>query len=115
MPGPFVAALTALPWPTILKQAPALLAAADALIARSRRPVAPTAATDLEALRQRIAELEAQQQADVELVKQLAAQLTAIAVAAEATSVRVRQCFVLAAAGVALGLIACLLLWLRWN
>jgi len=116
VPGPFVSALAAIPWPTILKQAPALLAAADALIARSgRRPVAPTAETNIETLRQRVADLEAQQQSYADLVRQLADQLGAITVAAEASSVRVRQCFVLAAAAVGLGLLACFLVWLRWT
>jgi hypothetical protein len=106
-------ALASISWQAILKQAPALLAAADVLIARSRRPVAPTAATDVEALRQRIAELEIHQQAYADLVKQFADHINAVALAAEASSLRLRQCFAIATAGVCLGLLACVLVWLR--
>jgi len=112
MAGPFVSVLAA-SWPAILKQAPALLAAAEVLMAKSRRPVAPTADSDVEALRQRIVELETHQQAYADLVKQFADHITAVAVAAQASSLRVRQCFALATAGVCLGLLACVLVWLR--
>ena len=97
----------------ILKQASALLAAADALLARSRRrSVERSAATDLEALRQRIAELEQLQQADADVVKQLADQMSAVALAAQASSVRTRLAVMLAMVGIGVGLVACLLaLW----
>ena len=114
MPGPFVVALAAIPWPTILRQAPALLAAADALLARvRRRSVEQAAATDVQALRARIAELEQQQQAAADLVKQLTDQINAVAVAAQASEARVRQSLMLAAVGVGVGLVACLLTWWR--
>lgn len=114
MPGPLVSALAAIPWPMILKQAPALLAAADALLASSRRrSVELTAPTDVQALRERIAELEQHQQAYADLVKQLADHINAVAVAAQASSVRARQSFMLATVGVGFGLVACLLAWLR--
>lgn len=114
MPGPFVSALAAIPWPVILRQAPILLKAADALLASSRRRSAhDTAATDLQALRARIAELEQQQQAYADVVKQLADHINAITVAAQASSLRSRQSFVVATVGVGLGLVACLLAWLR--
>jgi len=114
MPGPLVSALAAIPWRMILTQSPALLAAADALLASSRRrSVELTAATDVQALRERIAELEQHQQAYADLVKQLADHINAVAIAAQASSVRVRQSLMLATVGVGLGLVACILAWLR--
>jgi hypothetical protein len=114
MGGPFASVLAAIPWSTILKQSPALLAAADALIGKThRKPATPTVAADLDTLRHRVAELEAEQQAYANLVKQLADHVTAIAAAAEAGSARVRQSLILGAAGVGLGLIACLLALFR--
>jgi hypothetical protein len=104
--------LAAIPWSTILKASPALLAAADALIGKTpRKPATPTAAADVDTLRQRIAELEAQQQAYADVLKQLARVI--MIAAAEASSARVRQSLILAAAGVGLGLIACLLALFR--
>ena len=91
-----------------------LLKAADALLARSRhRSVEHTATTDVQALRARIAELEQQQQAFADVVKQLADHINAVAVAAEASSRRSRQSFLVATVGVGLGLVACLLAWLQ--
>ena len=110
MRGPFASVLAAIPWSAILKQSPALLAAADALIGKThRKPSTPTAAADIDTLRHRVAELEAQQQAYADLVKQLADHVTAIAAAAEVSAARVRQSLMLGAAGVGLGLIAMLL------
>jgi len=113
MPIPLLSALAAIPWPTILKQAPALLAAADVLLARSRGRSAFADATDVQALRQRIVELETNQQAYADLVKQLADHVTAVAAAAQASAVRVRQSLILATAALGLAVIACLLAWFR--
>jgi hypothetical protein len=106
-----------LPWralSVVLKQAPAVLAAADALLigSRQRRRVA-NAADEVEALRQRLAALEQQQGANAELSKQLAEHATAIAAAAQATAEKARQAFILALVGVTLALAALLLVWLR--
>ena len=102
------------PWLTILKNAPAILAAADALLAHSRRRSANVGATnDVPALRKRIAELEEQQRAAADLVKQMADQVTAMTVAAQQTAARARQAYVLAIVGIAAGLVAGLVAWLR--
>jgi len=98
----------------VVRQAPALLAAADALLAGARqRRAAASAATDIESLRQRLAALEQHQQANAELMKQLAEHATAITAAAQANAARSRQAFVLAIASVTLALIALLLVWLQ--
>jgi hypothetical protein len=111
MPGP-LAWLAAISWPMVLKQAPAVLAAADAMLERSRRRSGEhLASTDVEALRQRIAELEQQQQAAAVVVKQLADHIDVVTLAAQASSVRTRQALILATVGVVVGLVACLLAW----
>jgi D-aminopeptidase len=88
----------------ILRQAPVVLAAADALLARTRRPSTPAA--DLEALRQRISELEQHQQATATLAKELAEQAQAIAAALQADAAKTRQTFILSVVGIVLGVFA---------
>ena len=101
-------------WPMILKQAPALLAAADELLARSRRrSTASAVADDAHALRQRIAELEQQQQSNADLVRQLTNQINALTVAAEATAGKASRALILAGVGIGLGIVASLVAWLR--
>jgi hypothetical protein len=103
-----------LPWGAltfILKQAPILLAAADALVERTRGPSISTA--DLESLRQRIADLEQHQQANAALARDLADHANATAAAVQASAARARQAFVLAMWGVVLGATALLVAWLR--
>ena len=106
-------ALTALPWATILKRATVVIAAADALRAHSRARTEGQSKGDLEALRQRVNELEQHQRANAELAKQLADQTSALAVAARETAVRTRQAFILALVGCVLALVALLIGWLR--
>jgi len=104
----------AVPWLLILKQAPALMSAAADLLIKSRRTSGDIiTAKDLNALRDRCAELAKDQQAYAELVKQLTDQLNAVTEAARATAARARQALILGASGVALGLAACLVALVR--
>ena len=97
-------------WTTILKQAPVLIAAADALLARSRAaPAAAAPADDAPVLRRRIAALEQQQQAQADLVKQLAEQVAALTIAAQAGAARARQATLVGSAGLGLALVAAVL------
>ena len=97
-----------IPWGTILKQAPVILAAAETLLASSRRrPPAPTA-TDDHSLRLRLEQIEEHQRADAEVTKQLADQVSALAVAAQANAARVRIAMALGILGTILGVVACL-------
>jgi hypothetical protein len=105
MPGPWSAVAA------ILRQAPVILAAADALVARSRKPAVTTA--DLEGLQKRIAELEQHQQANAALTKDLADHATAITQAVQASAAKAQQGFLLAIAGVVLGAIALLVAMLK--
>ena len=98
----------------ILNQAPALLLAAGELLSRSRRRPADIAtAQDLNALRDRCAELAKDQQAYAELVKQLTDQLNAVTAVTEATAARARRSMLVGVAGVALGAVAFAIALLR--
>ena len=112
--GVYADDMPSIPWGTILKNAPAILAAADALLLQSRRQAATTeAASDINALRQRVGELNEQQRASAELVRQLADQLNAMTVAAEQSAAKLRIAYALAITGTLLGIAACLIGWLR--
>ena len=102
------------PWQLILNQAPALLLAAGELLTRSRRRPADIAtAQDLNALRDRCAELAKDQQAYAELIKQLTDQLNAVTELTQATVIRARRCMIVGISGVALGAVACAFALLR--
>ena len=101
--------MAGIPWATIIKSAPALLAAADALLLQTRRRNVTEVSGDLNALRQRVAELDEQQRASAELVKQLAAQVSAMAQAAQGSAAILRRAYMIAIAGTVLGAIGCLL------
>jgi hypothetical protein len=106
--------MAGIPWKTILKNAPMLLGAADALLAQARQRSAATEISgDINVLRQHVARLEEQQRASAELVKQLADQLSAMTTAAEQSAARVRIAFGVAIAGTVLGIAGCLLAFLR--
>jgi len=99
-----------MPWVAlgaILRNAPIVLGAADALLARTRRP--STTAADLDALRQRIADLEQHQQATATLAKELAEQASAITAALQANAIKTRQALTLSIVGIVLGVVAILL------
>ena len=101
------------PWAalgTLLKQAPLVHAAADALLSRSRSRTTPAA--DVATLRQRVAELEQHQQATAALAKELAEQAQILAAAATANAARAKQALLLGALGLALAVAALLVAWL---
>lgn len=114
MAVPLVSALAAIPWSLILKQAPRLLAVADALLTSSKRRSAElTAATDVQGLRLRVVELEKEQEGLAALVKELTELVNAVTLAAQVSAVRARQALVLGAVGVGLGLAAAAMALLR--
>jgi hypothetical protein len=99
-----------IPWKTILKNAPMLLGAADALLAQVRqRSVATEISGDINVVRQHVARLEEQQRASAELVRQMADQLSAMTMAAEQNASRLRVAYGLAIAGTVLGITGCVL------
>jgi hypothetical protein len=100
-----------IPWATILKQAPMILAAADALLANSRRQPPPPSSDD-QSLRQRLEQIEQLQRNNADVVVQLADQVNALTAAAEADAARTRLALACGIAGVALGATAILIAWL---
>ena len=95
----------------ILRQAPVILAAADALVSRTRRPHVTN--EDLDGLKRRISELEQHQQANATLAKDLADATTALAAAAQASAAKTHQAFVLAIAALVVAASALLVALLR--
>jgi hypothetical protein len=95
----------------ILRQAPVILAAADALVSRTRRPQVTT--EDLDGLRRRLGELEQHQQANATLAKDLADATTTLAAAAQASAAKTRQAFALAIVALVVAASALLVALLR--
>ena len=105
--------LKAIPWSMLLRQAPTILAAADALLASSRRhPQPPAAASGDQALAQRLEQIEELQRTNADVVKQLADQMGALTAAAQVDAARTRLALTLGAVGVLLGAAAMLVAWL---
>lgn len=103
--------LALVPWGTIVKEAAALLKQASDLRSVRQTPVAAAPSLDASVVSQRIAQLEQQQRADAELMQQLAAEITAIAAAAQATEVRARRAFLLGLAAVGVAVLTAMLVW----
>jgi hypothetical protein len=113
MAPPVLTALAAVPWTTILRQAPALLAAAKGLEAAFRPPRAPLEPdADIQALRERIAQLEATQEEHARLIVQLTGHVARLAAVSDASLRLCRRALLLGGAGLALALVACVLAWL---
>ena len=105
--------LALVPWGAIVKEAAALLKQANDLRSVRQAPVAAASSMDAGLVGQRIAQLEQQQRADAELMQRLAAEITAIAAAAQATEVRARRAFLLALAAVGVAVLSATVAWLR--
>ena len=98
-----------IPWATILKHAPAILAAADALRARAR-----TSSTDKgSGIEARVASLEQGSRESAQLLQDIAQQIQALAVAQEVAARRARIALIIAAAAgfVAIGAWIVALVW----
>jgi len=87
-----------------------LLTAAGDLLLKSQKWSGNIAtANDLNALRERCAELAKDQQAYAELVKQLTEQLSAVSAATQATAARARRSSIIAVVAIVIGVAACVL------
>lgn len=75
MPINWLAAAKVVPWMELLKQAPALVSAADRLLSRTRGEPEKAEGSELDVLWQRVAALEARDQDNALLVKQLVEQV----------------------------------------
>jgi hypothetical protein len=103
-------AVKAIPWVDVLKQAPLVVSAADRLLSETRRRKTEThTANEVDALRSRIATLEARLEENAVVVKQLADQVERLTTVSRVLLGRLRIAYVLAAAGAALGFVSVVL------
>jgi hypothetical protein len=104
---PWLVALKAIPWNTILANAPAILRSADALL--SKTMVRPNAASrnDVQALADRIAVLEQRDRETAELLTRVTAQIAALTTAGEVLEARARWLSVVAIAASVMSVLAC--------
>jgi hypothetical protein len=104
---PWLFALKAIPWATILANAPVILRSADALASKTR--VRPDAASrnDLQALADRIIALEQRDSETAELLTRVTAQIAALATAGEVLEARARWLLVGTIAAAVISLVAC--------
>ena len=104
---PWRLALKAIPWDTILANAPAILRSTDALLAETK--VRPPAASrnDIQALADRVAALEQRDRETAELLTRVSTQVAALTTAGEVLEARARWLLVLAIAASLMSALAC--------
>ena len=99
-----------IPWATILKHAPAILAAADGLLNRVRASDAGDRTRSVDA---RLAELEGDSRAAAQLTQDMAQQITALALAHESAARTARRGLVLGMAALVVAIAAVILAIVR--
>jgi hypothetical protein len=104
---PWLLALKAIPWGTILTNAPAILRSADALALRTRARPDPAAGKDVQALADRIAMLEQRDNETAELLTRVTAQVAALSAAGEVLEARARWSLAAAVTASVISLLAC--------
>ena len=102
---PWLVALKAIPWDTILANAPSILRSADALVSKTKAPPNAASRTDVQAVADRIAVLEHRDKETAELLTRLTAQVAALTTASEVLEARARWLLV----GVVTALVAAVL------
>jgi len=107
MPAPLLNMLVSIPWSMLLKRAPALVKTADALLSGTlSRREERTTPDEVGFLKERVAALEAHDQRDAELVKQLAEQVQALTLTIRIMAAREKALLWISAIGFWLVLIA---------
>ena len=105
---PWLLALKAIPWDTILANAPSILRSADALLSETKvRPPAVTSRNDVQALADRVAVLEQRDRETAELLTRVGTQIAALTTASEVLEARARWLLVVAIAASAMSVLAC--------
>ena len=105
---PWLLALRAIPWDTILANAPAILRSTEALLSETKaRPPAAAIRNDMQALADRVAVLEQRDRETVELLTRISTQVAALTTASEVLEARARWLLVLAVAASLISVIAC--------
>jgi hypothetical protein len=99
--------LKALPWKTIISQAPTVVDAANRLLSQTRRRQANSGNPNPhDALVERIEALEEHDRADAAVMKQLAEEVAALARAAQVMAIRMRMVLVLSVVAILISVVA---------
>jgi hypothetical protein len=105
---PWLLALKAIPWDTILANAPGILRSADALLSETKvRPAAAASRNDMQALADRVAMLEQRDRETAELLTRVSTQVAALTTAGEVLEARARWLLVVAIAASVMSVLAC--------
>jgi hypothetical protein len=105
---PWRLALKAIPWDTILANAPAILRSADALRSETKvRPPVAASGNDIQALADRVAVLEQRDRETAELLTRVSTQVAALTTAGEVLEARARWLLVVAIAALLISVLAC--------
>jgi hypothetical protein len=111
---PWLLALKAIPWATIVANAPTIARSAEELLAGTRQRRAPAASRDdLRILEERLATLEDRDRQTAELITQMTTQIEALTTATRVLEGRVRWLLTATALSAALALTALVLLLIR--
>jgi hypothetical protein len=112
MPGSLYSLLGSIPWSTLLRQAPALVKAAETLLSGAllRRETKQNAGA-VESLKDRVAALEAHDREDAELVKRMAQELEMLTFTTRIVASRTKAALGISFAGLVLGAIAVVLVF----
>ena len=105
---PWFLALKAIPWDTILANAPAILRSTEALLSETKvRPPAAAFRNDIQALADRVAVLEQRDRETAELLTRISTQVAALTTAGEVLEARARWLLVVAIAASLMSVLAC--------
>jgi hypothetical protein len=104
---PWHLALRAIPWATILANAPVIARSAGTLLAEARAPRAPTSSrNELQALSERVEALEQRDRDTALLLGKMTSQVAALTMATEVLEARVRWLLILAIGSLAVAVLA---------
>jgi hypothetical protein len=108
MGNPWFTALKAIPWDTILANAPAILRSTEALLSETKaRPPAAPSRNDMQALSDRVAVLEQRDRETAELLARISTHVAALTTAGEVLQARARWLLLMGIAALAMSLLAC--------
>ena len=103
---PWLLALKAIPWGTILENVPVILRSADSLVGGTRARADAALGTNVEALADRIALLEQRDRETADLLTRVTAQVAALTTAGEVLEARARWLLVIAVGASVLSVVA---------
>ena len=104
---PWLLALKAIPWDTILANAPSILRSADELVSKTRRRPDAASRSDVQALADRITLLEQRDRETAELLTRVTAQTAALTTAVEVLQALTRWLLIGASAAAVMSVLAC--------